>query len=93
MRVPAIDAAAVEGPGGQVVTLFVVNRSVTESVDVEVVLRGWDSIGSASCSVLHGVPGQTDAALTEVNLPVLAKDTGMARMAPLTWAVLEFATS
>ena len=91
--VPAIDAAAVVGPGEQAVTLFVVNRSITEPVDVEVVLRGWDSIGSASCSVLHGVSGQSDGALTEVNLPVLAKDIGMARVGPLTWAVLEFATS
>jgi alpha-N-arabinofuranosidase len=91
--VPAIDAAAVMGTRDRKVTLFVVNRSTTAALDVEVVLRGWDSIGSATCHVLHGADQHSDGGLVAVDMPVLAKDAAMARIAPLTWAVLEFATS
>jgi hypothetical protein len=75
------------------VTIFVVNRSTTFAVDVEMVLRGWDSIGSASCRALRGTNDRGDGSLVELNVPVLAKDAGMAQIEPLTWAVLEFATS
>jgi alpha-L-arabinofuranosidase len=91
--VPAIDAAAVVDNNEQRVTIFLVNRSTTFAVDVEVVLRGWDSIGSAGCRALRGTNDGGDGSLVQVNVPVLAKDAGMARIDPLTWAVMEFATS
>lgn len=91
--VPAIDASAVIDPEGTRLTLFAINRSTAQSIDLKVILRGWDAIGSATCRTLIGTRQRGEAALVPTDMHVVAKDAGQVRLGPMSWAEVAFALS
>jgi alpha-N-arabinofuranosidase len=91
--VPGLDAVAVASDQGGNLTLFAVNRSTVDSLDLEVRFRGWDSIEAARGGLLSGSHGHSDGALVPTDVHVPAKDVGQLKMGPLSWAVLEFVLS
>jgi alpha-N-arabinofuranosidase len=88
--VPALDAGAVirEEDGG--VAMFIVNRSIAAAAELEVVLRGWEGLGSAMGQTLEGSAQHGDGVLGSLEVQVTDKEVAKLRMAPLSWAVVEF---
>lgn len=87
--VPSLDAAAILDAEGASVTVFVVNRSVSQAQEVEVNLHGWGQVTAASGRVIAADQGRRDGALeyAEVALPGGVRAT--TKLPPFSWAVLE----
>ena len=97
---PLVDAVATHDPGSGAVAVFAVNRSVTETLGVEVDVRAFAEVDVTEALTLADpdpyarASVDDDGSLVPVPNPTARRDDGVVRveLPPASWTVLRLAT-